>query len=89
MFIAAELRFGDKLVTGQPFSADTVIEDTHRLFDGTTVTKKNSGSIYRDRVMPRGDDGVVIKTHALDAHRYTRAVHIVRNPFDAIASYYH
>ena len=48
MFIAAELRFGDKLVTGQPFSADTVIEDTHRLFDGTTVTKKNSGSIYRD-----------------------------------------
>jgi hypothetical protein len=48
MFIGAELRFGDKLVTGQPFSADTVIEDTHRLFDGSTVTKKNAGAIYRD-----------------------------------------
>ena len=47
-FIAAELRFGDKLVKGQPFSAETVIEDTRRLFDGSTVTKKNSGAIYRD-----------------------------------------
>jgi len=48
MFIGAELRFGDKLITGQPFSADTVIEDTHRLFDGSTVTKKNTGAMYRD-----------------------------------------
>lgn len=47
-FIAAELRFGDKLVKGQPFSAETVIEDTRRLFDGTTVTKKSAGAIYRD-----------------------------------------
>jgi len=48
MFIAAELRFGDKLVKSQPFSADIVIEDTRRLFDGTTVTKRMQGSIYRD-----------------------------------------
>ena len=27
-FIAAELRFGDRLVKGQPFSAETVIEDS-------------------------------------------------------------
>ncbi len=47
-FLGAELRFGDKLVKGQPFSADTVIEDTKRLFDGTTVTKKRQGAIYRD-----------------------------------------
>lgn len=47
-FIAAELRFGDRLVKGQPFSADTVIEDTRRLFDGTTVTKQSRGAIYRD-----------------------------------------
>ena len=47
-FIAAELRFGDKLVKGQPFSAETVIEDTKRLFDGTTATKRRSGAIYRD-----------------------------------------
>lgn len=48
MFIAAELRFGDKLVKNQPFSADILIEDTRRLFDGTTVTKKIQGAIYRD-----------------------------------------
>ncbi len=47
-FIAAELRFGDKLVKGQPFSADTIIEDTRRLYDGTTVTKTIKGAFYRD-----------------------------------------
>ena len=47
-FIGAELRFGDKLVTGQPFSAEIVIEDTRRLYDGTSVTKQNHGAIYRD-----------------------------------------
>ncbi len=47
-FIAAELRFGDKLITGQPFSAEMIIEDTRRLFDGSTVTKQRRGAIYRD-----------------------------------------
>lgn len=47
-FIAAELRFGDRLVKDQPFSADIVIEDTRRLYDGSTVTKRIQGAIYRD-----------------------------------------
>lgn len=47
-FIAAELRFGDKLIAGQPFSAEVVIEETRRLFDGSTVTKQRRGAIYRD-----------------------------------------
>lgn len=47
-FIAAELRFGDKLVKGQPFSANILIEDTRRLFDGSTVTKQIRGATYRD-----------------------------------------
>lgn len=47
-FIAAELRFGDKLVKGQPFSADIIIEDTRRLFDGSTATKTRNGVVYRD-----------------------------------------
>ena len=47
-FIGAELRFGDKLVKGQAFSAETVIEDNRRLFDGSTVTKQHRGAIYRD-----------------------------------------
>lgn len=47
-FVAAELRFGDKLIIGQPFSAEMQIEDTRRLFDGTTVTKRIAGATYRD-----------------------------------------
>ncbi|MBV9217424.1 MAG: hypothetical protein JO053_14740 [Acidobacteria bacterium] len=47
-FIGAELRFGDKLITGQPFSAESVFEDTRRLYDGSTVTKQMHGAFYRD-----------------------------------------
>jgi hypothetical protein len=50
MFIAAEMRFGDKLVKNQPFSAETIIEDTRRLYDGSTVTKTMKGAFYRDSV---------------------------------------
>jgi hypothetical protein len=49
-FVGAEMRFGDKLVAGQPFSADIVIEDTRRLFDGSTVMKQSKGAVYRDGV---------------------------------------
>lgn len=48
-----------------------------------------SGSIYRDKILQRGSEGVVIKTHDLDAFRYTHAIHLIRNPFDAILSYFH
>jgi len=48
-FIAAEMRFGDKLTRDTPFSAEIVIENTRRLFDGSTVTKTNKGAVYRDR----------------------------------------
>ena len=40
------------------------------------------------RILPRGRDGLVIKTHQRDAYRYTHAIHLVRNPFDVIDSYY-
>lgn len=48
-FIAAEMRFGDKLTPNAPFSAEIVIENTRRLFDGSTVTKTSRGAVYRDR----------------------------------------
>lgn len=47
-FIGAEARFGDRLVKSAPFSAETVIEDNKRLFDGTAVTKERRGAFYRD-----------------------------------------
>jgi len=48
-FIAAETRFGDKLMAGAPFSAEIVIEETRRLFDGSTATRVSKGAVYRDR----------------------------------------
>lgn len=53
------------------------------------ATGKPSGSVYQDRVLPHGKEGVVIKTHRLDSVQYTHAIHLVRNPFDAIESYFH
>jgi hypothetical protein len=47
-FIGAEMRFGDKFVKDSPFSAETIMENTRRLFDGSTVTKLNRGRFYRD-----------------------------------------
>jgi len=47
-FIGAEMRFGDKFVKNAPFSAETVIENTRRLYDGSTIVKQTKGAIYRD-----------------------------------------
>ena len=47
-FLRAEMRFGDKLIKDAPFSADIEIENSRRLFNGTTLTKKSEGAIYRD-----------------------------------------
>jgi hypothetical protein len=54
-----------------------------------SATGERCGSVYNDRIMPRSDNGIVIKTHELNSERYTGAVHLIRNPFDAIKSYYH
>lgn len=47
-FLGADMRFGDKLVKDAPFSAETVMENTRRLYDGSTVTTQTKGAIYRD-----------------------------------------
>lgn len=47
-FLGMEMRFGDKLVKDAPFSAEIIIENTRRLFDGSTATKQTKGAIYRD-----------------------------------------
>lgn len=53
------------------------------------ATGLKSGSIYNDRIMPRTGEGIVIKTHKLDSFCYTDAIHVIRNPFDAIESYFY
>jgi hypothetical protein len=50
---------------------------------------RSCGSVYDDRIMPRPRTGIVIKTHELDRDRYTRAIHMVRDPFDTVESYFH
>lgn len=53
------------------------------------ATGKKSGSVYQDRILKRSDHGVVIKTHELDSDCYQSTIHLVRNPFDAIESYFY
>jgi hypothetical protein len=53
------------------------------------ATGETCGSVHKDRIMPRGSDGIAIKTHKHDSDQYARAIHLVRNPFDAIESHFH
>jgi hypothetical protein len=53
------------------------------------ATGATSGSVYDDRILPRGREGIVIKTHQCNRSEFDRAIHLVRNPFDAIESYFH
>jgi hypothetical protein len=53
------------------------------------ATGQRCGTIYEaERVMPGPDEGLAVKTHMLDSYRYSRAIHLVRNPFDVLDSYY-
>jgi hypothetical protein len=47
-FIGAEMRFGDKIVKGVPFSAETIREENKRLFDGSIIKNQSKGLIFRD-----------------------------------------
>jgi hypothetical protein len=42
------MRFSEKAVKGVPFSAQVTIENNQTLANGTRLTRKTSGSIYRD-----------------------------------------
>lgn len=52
------------------------------------LSGRRAGSIYRDVVFSRPACGIVVKTHKLDGQRYNRFVHLLRNPFDCIPSWY-
>jgi len=52
------------------------------------LSGSRTGSIYDEYVFPRPWCGIVIKTHKTDGKRYSRFVHLVRNPFDAISSHF-
>lgn len=58
------------------------------VLEAATGELTGNASEQTARVLPRGKDGIVIKTHRRDAHRYTRAIHLVRNPFDVVDSFY-
>ena len=46
--LSSEMRFGDKTVTGAPFSAEVEMESTRTMADGTRTTHKGAGMLYRD-----------------------------------------
>ena len=47
-FLSSEMRFGGKTVKGAPFSAQAISESVQILGDGTKLTQKSTGLIYRD-----------------------------------------
>ena len=55
------------------------------------ATGEETGTVYGPGadVLRRNRKGIVVKTHERDSHRFTRAIHLVRNPFDAVESLYH
>src|SRR5215210_4821117 len=46
-FLSSEMRFGDRPVKGAPYSAQFVTESTQTLADGTRISRKSNGSVYR------------------------------------------
>src|SRR6185436_9638953 len=47
-FLSSEMRFGDRVVKGSPYSAQFSIENTQTLADGTRITRKSNGAVYRN-----------------------------------------
>jgi hypothetical protein len=58
------------------------------LLENATGEQTGNASDKVSRILPRSGDGIVIKTHRRDSFRYTHAIHLVRNPFDVIDSFY-
>ncbi len=46
-FLSSEMRFGDRVVKGSPYSAQFSTETTQTLADGTRITRKSNGLVYR------------------------------------------
>lgn len=47
-FLSSEMRFGDRVVKGSPYSAQFSTESTQILADGTRITRKSNGVVYRN-----------------------------------------
>lgn len=47
-FLSGEMRFGDKIVKGAPYSAEAMIEHTQTLGDGSKLTSRSTAKIHRN-----------------------------------------
>jgi hypothetical protein len=47
-FLSAEMRFGDKVVKGAPYSAEAVSEHTQTLGDGSRLSSRSTAVIHRN-----------------------------------------
>jgi hypothetical protein len=47
-FLSSEMRFGDRVVKGSPYSAQFATESTQVLADGTRITRTSNGVVYRN-----------------------------------------
>jgi len=48
VFISTEMGFGDKVVTGAPYSAQAITESVQTLGDGNRIVHNSTASVYRD-----------------------------------------
>ncbi len=48
VFLATEMSFGGKVVTGAPYSAQAVTESVQTLSDGNRIVNKSTAAVYRD-----------------------------------------
>jgi len=47
-FVSSEMSFGNKVVKGAPYSAETVTETIQTLSDGNRIIRRTTGAVYRD-----------------------------------------
>jgi hypothetical protein len=58
------------------------------MLEAATGELTGNASDREARVLRRAKEGLVIKTHRRDSHRYTHAIHLVRSPFDVVDSFF-
>jgi Ca2+-binding EF-hand superfamily protein len=85
-FLEAEMRFGDRLVKNAPFSAEIIIENTRRLFDGSIITSQNKGAIFRDGAGRTRREQTIDKIGSFSIGEPQKIVLI--NDFDAKTHYF-
>jgi hypothetical protein len=75
---------GGKVVTGAPFTATAVSETTHKLADGTTISRKSQTILYRDAQGRFRKDVTMSGVGPVAASGTPKTVIVIQDPVAAI-----